>query len=208
LFDIIGLALLGVSALVGLARGFLREVTMVAALIVAGLAALYGLRYVGPPARAVVHPAWMGDIAAVLIVFLAVYIVLRVVSVAMIRRLHDSSGLGAVDRMAGGGLGLLRGLIILGIIDIGIHLAPPAGGVPAWITSARLFPVAERSGAAVRSIAPKGSQIANRLRPEIEKAMKSGEGDPNSGAGGGAAHETRYGHAARKGLDDVVERTR
>jgi membrane protein required for colicin V production len=207
LFDIIAIALLAVSAIVGLARGALREVATVAALIAAGIAAIYSLRYVGPLARQAIHPAWLADIGAILIIFLAVYITLRVLSSALIRRVHDTRGLGGLDRLAGGGLGLARGLIVLGVLDLGIHLAPPAMGVPSWITQARLFPLAEKCGEAVRAAVPKGSQIAHRLTPEIEKVVKTGQGEPISRSGGGSSDDNDL-DRARKGLDDVAEKTR
>jgi membrane protein required for colicin V production len=208
LFDIIVLSLLGVSALVGFVRGALREVTTVAAFVAAAFAAVYALRLVGPAARAALHPAWLGNVAALLVVFLVVYITLRVISAGAIRSLHDTRGLGFLDRLIGGGLGLARGLIVLGLINLAIHLAPPAPGMPGWVTNARLYPLSEKCGALVRAIAPKGSQVARRLTPELEKAVKSNEGDQDASSDGGQSEESGYDRNARKGLDDVVEKTR
>jgi len=208
LFDIIALAVLGVSALVGVVRGALREITTVVAFIAASFAAVFALRFVGPMARAALHPAWLGNTAALLIVFLVVYVVLRIIGASLVRGLHRTSALGALDRMVGGGLGLLRGLILLGLAYMAIHLAPPASGLPSWITDAKLYPVAAKCAEVIRAVAPKGSQIAHRLTPDIEKAVKSGDGDPAVTSGGGQSDETDYAHAARKGLDDVVEKTR
>jgi membrane protein required for colicin V production len=208
LFDIIVLCLLGVSALIGFARGAVREITTVVAFIVAAFAAIFALRFVGPMARAALHPAWMGNTAALLVVFLVVYIVLRVISGGMIRSLHSTAGLGMLDRLIGGGFGLVRGLIILGLINMAIHLAPPAAGAPGWIVGAKLYPLSGKCADAIRAIAPKGSEIAHRLTPEIEKAVKSGDGDSAASSDGGQSGETSYDHAARKGLDDVVEKLR
>lgn len=208
LFDIIALSLLGVSALVGFARGALREITTVAAFVLAAFAAVYALRYVGPLARAALHPAWLGNVAALLVVFLVVYVILRVISAGLTRSLHDTAGLGMLDRLIGGGFGLFRGLIVLGLINMAIHLAPPAAGMPGWIANAKLYPLSERCAAAIRAIAPKGSDMARRLTPSLERAVKSGDGDNGSSSDGGQSDESGYDHAARKGLDDVVEKTR
>ena len=70
LFDIIALSLLGVSALVGFVRGALREVTTVVAFVIAAFAAVFGLRFAGPLARAALHPAWLGNVTALLVVAL------------------------------------------------------------------------------------------------------------------------------------------
>ena len=208
LFDIIALALLGVSALIGFARGALREVTTVAAFVIAAFAAVYALHFIGPMARAALHPAWLGNIAGLLVVFLGVYITLRVLSGGMIRSLHSTRGLGLVDRLIGGGFGLVRGLIVLGMINLAIHLAPPAAGAPGWIVQAKLWPLSEKCASLVRAIAPRGSEFARRLTPEIEKAVKSNDDDQGASSDGGQSSESGYDGVARKGLDDVVEKTR
>lgn len=208
LFDIIALSLLGVSALVGFVRGALREVTTVVAFVIAAFAAVFGLRFVGPLARAALHPAWLGNVAALLVVFLAVYVTLRIISSGMTRSVHGTRGLGMLDRLIGSGFGLLRGLIVLGLINMAIHLAPPPLGEPAWIVNAKLYPLSTKCAEMVRAVLPKGSDMARRLTPAIEKAVKSGEGDESSSSDGGQSNESSYDHAARKGLDDVAEKTR
>lgn len=210
LFDVIALALLGVSALVGLARGALREVTTVVALVAAVFAAAFGLRFVGPIARAALHPAWLGNVTALLVVFLVVYVALRVIGSGLTRSLHDTRGLGLMDRLIGGGFGLVRGLVALGVINIAIHMAPAPQGEPSWIVNAKLYPLSEKCAHVLRALAPKGSDMVKRLTPTIEKAVKSGESDDGSAspADGGQSNESGYDHAARKGLDDVAEKLR
>ncbi len=208
LFDIIALSVLGVSALVGVVRGALREITTVVAFIAAAFAAVFSLRFIGPMARAALHPAWLGNTVALLIIFIVVYVALRIVGAGLVRSLHKTSALGALDRMVGGGFGLLRGLILLGLAYMAIHLAPPASGLPSWITEAKLYPVAAKCAEVIRTVAPKGSQFAHRLTPDIEKAVKTGDGDPGASSDGGQSGKTDYADTARKGLDDVVEKTR
>lgn len=210
LFDIIALALLGVSALIGVVRGALREVITVAAFVIAVFAAAFGLRFVGPIARAALHPAWLGNVAALLVVFLVVYVGLRVIGSGLIRGVHDTRGLGLMDRLIGGGFGLVRGLVALGVINIAIHMAPAPQGEPGWIVNAKLYPLSERCAHVLRALAPKGSDMVKRLTPSLEKAVKSGEGDEGSGPAseGGQSSESGYDHAARKGLDDVAEKLR
>ena len=208
LFDIIALSILGVSALIGFARGALREVTTVVAFVLAAFAAVYGLHFLGPMARREVHPAWLGNAIALLVIFLVVYVVLRVISSGLTRSLHSTTGLGTVDRLIGGGFGLIRGLVALGLINMGLHMAPAAAGAPAWITSARLYPLSETCADVIRTVAPKGSQIAHRLTPDLAKAVNTTDDDQASSSGGGQSGEKVYDHKARKGLDDVAEKLR
>jgi membrane protein required for colicin V production len=208
LFDIIALSILGVSALVGFVRGAVREVATVVAFVLAAFAAVFALRFIGPLARGALHPPWLGNITALLVVFLVVYITLRVLGSGLTRSLHNTRGLGMLDRLLGGGLGLVRGLIVLGLISLAIHLAPSPNGVPGWISSARLYPLSEKCAGFVRAFAPRGSALAHRLTPEIEKAVISGEGDRTDSSAVGHSDESGYARAARKGLDDVAEKTR
>jgi membrane protein required for colicin V production len=208
LFDIIAILLLAVSALVGLVRGALREITTVAAFIIAALGALFALRFVGHLARSAIHPPWLGNVVALLAVFLAIYIAIRALSGGLIRSVQGVQGLGAIDRLIGAGLGLARGLVMLGLINIAIHLAPPATGEPAWILNARLYPLSERCAAVVRAIVPKGLQAARSLTPEIEKAVRSNQDDADSRSDVGQSGESRYDRGARRSGDEPLETTR
>ncbi len=105
LFDLgAGLVLL-VSVLVGWFRGGTREVATVAAIVIAAIVSLVALRLTGPIARHAISTPWLANVVAILIVFGAVYILLRVAASALTRRLHQSSALGNLDRLAGAGFG-------------------------------------------------------------------------------------------------------
>jgi membrane protein required for colicin V production len=208
LFDIIALSILGVSALVGFARGALREVTTVVAFIAAAYAAVFGLHFLGPLARHEVRPAWLANAIALLVLFLVVYIALRVISSGLTRSLHSTSGLGALDRAIGGGFGLVRGLVALGLINLGLHMAPAAAGAPVWITQAKLYPLSQTCADVVRAVAPRGTQIAHRLTPDLATAVNTTDDDEDASSGGGQSAEKRYDQKAGKGLDDVAEKLR
>ncbi len=206
LFDIIALLILGVSTVVGLVRGALREVTTVVAFVIAVFAALLALRFTAPMARAAVHPAWAGNAVAVIVVFLAVYVLMRVVAGAVTRGVHDTKVLGTADRLIGGAFGLVRGLVALGLMTLLFHAATPPEQVPAWISQAKLHPLAEMSATALRTLAPRGLAMAHRFSPVLANAVKGG--DQSQTADGGQSPESGYDHAAKKGLDDVVEKSR
>jgi membrane protein required for colicin V production len=204
LFDFIALTILGVSTLVGLIRGALREVTTVAAFVLAVVIALFALRFTAPMARAAVHPAWAGNAVAVVVVFLAAYVLLRVLAAAATRSVHETRVLGAADRMIGGAFGLVRGLVALGLMTLLFHAATPPEQVPAWIADAKLHPVAEMAATALRTLAPKGLSMAHRLTPALTNAVRGG--DPPQNTDGEDSPGTGYHHRARKGLDDAAEK--
>src|SRR5665213_2939658 len=79
LFDYIAGAVLLVSGLIGFARGATREVTTVIAFVLAAIVAVFALRFTGPIARHAIHTAWIANTAAILILFILAYIVLRMI---------------------------------------------------------------------------------------------------------------------------------
>ena len=200
LFDVIALALLAVSAGVGFFRGAVREMATVLALLVAAAIALWGLRLSGPLAREVMEPAWAANVAAIVVVFTVVYIVLRLLGGGLANRVQATNVLGFLDRLIGAGFGLLRSLVVLGAFSLALNAATPPERMPAWITGAALYPLTRAAGGVLKTFAPKGFDVADRLRPAISDAVRDGAGDPPS--------EEGYDERARDSIDELVEQSR
>jgi membrane protein required for colicin V production len=173
LFDLAAGLVLIVSALVGWIRGASREVATVAAILIAAVVALAALRFTGPVARHAIATPWIANIAAILIVFVAVYILLRVLAAGLTRQLHQTSGLGGLDRTVGAGFGVARALVILGLASLTINAIVPADRMPTWISGAFLYPVASVSGHALKLFAPQGVHLAHQVEPVVGKAISS-----------------------------------
>jgi membrane protein required for colicin V production len=175
LFDLAAGLVLIVSAAVGWIRGATREVTTVAALVAAAVVAMLALRFTAPLARGAIHTPWLANIAAILIVFTAVYIVLRVAAGAMTRGIHRTRGLSEVDRAVGAGFGVARALVVLGLAYLTINAVTPPERMPVWIKGAVLYPLSEISGRALRSFAPQGSKLAREVEPIVGHALSGAE---------------------------------
>jgi membrane protein required for colicin V production len=193
LFDLGAGAVLVVSALVGWLRGGSREVAGVAALIVAAVSGFAALRFTGPIARAAIHPAWLANLAAILIVFAAVYVLLRTVAAAITRRIHQTS-LGSVDRAMGAGFGLARAFVALGLINMMMVAVTPPERMPAWITGAFLYPLTGVSADMLKAFAPRGVKLARELAPAVGRAIAGG-GDENRDYNATGANSLRVEHA-------------
>jgi len=144
----------------------------------------------------------------VLIMFLAVYILVRVLASALTRGVHSTQTLGTVDRVIGAGFGLIRGLVVLGVFNLAFNLAPPPSGVPAWVGHAKLYPLSADCARTLLALAPKGSALAGRLAPAITGAVTRETAESPSSSAIGQTPDNDYSHAARKGLDDAVEKSR
>ena len=171
LFDIAAGLVLLVSALVGWTRGGTREVSSLVAFVLAAILTLGALRFTGPVARHAIHTAWLANVAALLVVFAAAYILLRVIAAAVTRSLHQSKALSGADRTLGVGFGVVRALVILGLASLTINAVTPPERMPAWISDAVLWPALEVSGVALKTFAPSGARLARQVAPVVGRAI-------------------------------------
>ena len=157
-FDVAALLIVLVSALIGWSRGAVKELVTLTAFALAALAAVFLLPITGGLFRRLVHPAWAGNAAAIVVLFLIVYIALRVMGAWITQQLHASS-LGSLDRGAGGVIGVLRALVVLGAFFLVFAAVTPAELRPPWITGALTWPLAGASGRALSVFAPAGMKL-------------------------------------------------
>lgn len=165
-FDYAAGILLVVSGLFGFARGATHEVTTVVALVVAAILAVAALRFTGPLALHAIHTPWLAKAAAVLLTFILVYAILRLIGGALSRGVKQTS-LSGLDRLLGLGVGLVRALVVLGGFILLIDAATPQERMPAWITGAKLYPLASAAGGALRTFAPRGLKVAQSVAPDL-----------------------------------------
>lgn len=198
-FDILAGLLLLISGLNGLWRGAASEVARVVSFLIAVVTAVYALRVTGPAFGEVVDPPWVANTAAVLIVFIAVYLLLRLIGAGMTRRVHDHAALGALDRVMGLAFGLLRALAVLGVFQLLYAAAAGSGPGPAWVSGALLYPTAKASGDVLRVFAPRIGEMSEKLPAAITTSVRQGATSaPNEG----------YSDGERDQLDDLVESAR
>jgi membrane protein required for colicin V production len=176
-FDFLVLGLLLISAAVGFARGAVREVFALVALVAAASLAIFGLPVFGPMVREVVKPGWLGTIASLVLVFAVAFIALRLIGAGIARQVQNTQMLGFLDRSLGLLIGLGRGLIVLGALFLMFNAATPADLRPRWITEARTWPLATSMGALIEKLMPQGLDVAGRLKPAFDRAVGQGSGD-------------------------------
>ncbi|MDP8915929.1 MAG: CvpA family protein [Pseudomonadota bacterium] len=180
-FDLVVLVLLLVSGLVGFVRGFTRELVTVGAFLGGALAALFTLRFSRPLGRAVIDPDWAGDVSAFLIVFLLVYILLRILGARLHLSVRKIGALSSIDRAAGVGIGLVRALVLIGVFHLVLHTATPEERLPTWMTGAASYPLSSAAAAGLRVVAREGAENADGLGPAIRGAVADTEPEPDLG---------------------------
>jgi membrane protein required for colicin V production len=169
--DGIAVAVVLLSGLLALARGFVREILGVFAWVTSGLVALsaYGafepfvLHYVSNPKLAL--PL---TIAAV---FLVVLIILTII-VSFIASLVRDSVLSGLDRTLGLVFGLVRGAVIVCLLLIFVSIFLQPAEWPAAVINAEFLPATETGASLLISLLPA------RFRPVLGHPLPSDAGQP------------------------------
>ena len=137
----------------GFVRGFVHE----ALAFLAWVAAVVALKMFHAPVQLAVSNLAKSDLAAsalaVAIIFIPVYFLVRFLA-RRLGKASRSSALGPVDRLLGGGFGMLKGLIGATLVFLLANMLTdmvyrPTSDRPAWMTDSRTFPLLNASSRAV-----------------------------------------------------------
>ncbi len=193
LFDVLAGLLLLVSGLTAFMRGATRELTEMLAFVIAVLISILCLRFTAPVLRGMMSPDWAAVTAALLIVFVIVFLLLKVVGSQITSRVQSAGALGTVDRLIGAAFGLIRAMVILGAFTLLVQMAGGEAGPPKWVAEARLYPVTAGAGKVLKAFAPSAFAAAGKVAPAVKDAVRDGAG---------------YSDDERKAMDDAVEKSR
>lgn len=114
-FDYIVLAIVGLSILLSMMRGFVREILSLAGWVVAFFVAKYYTLELAPLLPQAIPSESLRLLAAFLILFLATLLVTSLLSIAL-AQIFKQIGLNWMDRILGAFFGLARGMVIVGIL--------------------------------------------------------------------------------------------
>lgn len=120
--DVVILALLAISLILGLIKGLLRQVIGIAAVIVGFLLAA---RYYLPVSRTVgrfVSAGKWAELVSFLLLFIAVLLAGWLLAFLLSKIIHGP--LKFFDHLLGGGLGLLKGILLCGVIVFALLVFP------------------------------------------------------------------------------------
>ena len=180
LLDFIVVAVLLLSAILALIRGFTREVFSLLGWVGAAAAAWFLLPYTEPYARQIVDDVLAARIIASVAVFIVVLFAITFLGSPVSGRIRESQ-FSSMDRLLGGLFGVVRGavLIVLGYLVL-VSFYPKDSQIP-WMRDAISKPYLER-----------GLRVAEGLLPE--GVIQSGRR---------AAEDLRTGAEIKKKIDDA-----
>src|SRR6202046_5278209 len=167
LLDIVLIAVMLISGLLAMVRGFMREILSIIAWILAAGATLYAYSKLLPLAKQYFNNDIVAAVAVIGGVFLVTLLVVSVLTIRISDMVLDSR-VGALDRTLGFLFGLGRGLIIVVIAFQFFTWLVPDRSQPEWVKNAKSRVVLTGTGQWLISMLPEDpeSTILNKLKKQ------------------------------------------
>jgi membrane protein required for colicin V production len=165
LLDIILLAVMLISGLLAMIRGFMREILSIGAWAVAAIVTLYSYGRVLPIAKQYFSSDAVAAGVSAGGVFLGTLLIVSIITARISDMVLDSR-VGALDRTLGFLFGLGRGLVIVVVAFLFFAWLVPDRSQPEWVRSAKSKLVLQNTGQWLMSMLPDDpeSTILKRLK--------------------------------------------
>lgn len=165
-FDFSVFAVIGLSAIVSFARGFVRETLSIAAFIVAALAAVWAYEPLQPAVTRLIDPDFLGEFLIVMAVFLLVYVAVTILTSSLSTLIRESGRVNFIDRVLGLIFGVARGLLLsaLALIFINVVFGEEK---PEGVETAATYEVVESVANLLALALPESARIGANLLPSV-----------------------------------------
>jgi len=134
-------------------RGFIWETLTIFAWAAAAFSSLYFGPALVPMTKSLVNADWLASLLAYASVFLAVFIPFAFMSHRFSQTVKNSP-IGPLDRAAGVGFGVVRGLVIVGLAYMAFTYFVPIRQQPRCVTEAKLMPMVQDTADILLSVVP------------------------------------------------------
>ena len=199
ILDLVLLAVMLISGLLAMIRGFMREILSIASWGIAALATLYSFQKLLPFAKNYINNDTIAAAAVIGGVFIGTLIVISLITTRISDMVLDSR-IGALDRTLGFLFGLARGLLIVVVAFLFFTWLVPDKQRPDWVTAAKSLTLLNSTGVWLQSLLPDDPEntILNKHKknkpeeeqPDAEPASPGSEG---------------YSKPARDGLQKLID---
>jgi len=177
LLDAILVAIMLVSALLAMVRGFSREVLSVLSWVAAAAAAFFFYKKLTPFALQYIHNEKVAMAASAAGIFFLTLLIVSFITLKIADFIIDSR-IGALDRTLGFLFGAARGLLLVVVAMVFFNwLTPPeSGNQPVWVTQARSKPMLDELGAKLVAALPDNPEATIRQRFQGGQAAQQPSG--------------------------------
>ena len=177
--DIAIVVIVGISALIALGRGLVKEVLSIVGWVLAGAAVIYLLPVLNPFTLKYIESGWMAGIATaafILIVFMIVWIYATAGVVGKIR----TSKLSGLDRLLGLFFGIVRAFLLIVLMYILISWMMPVKSQPDLLRKSKYFQIAGNFAEPIEKLIPKDTLDA--IKEKTSEVGLTGDDDDEPAA--------------------------
>ena len=178
LLDVFLLAVMLISGILAMIRGFMREILSIAAWGGAAVVTLYGYSKLLPAAKQYLNNDIVAAGVTVGGLFLGTLVIISILTVRIADMILDSR-IGALDRTLGFLFGLARGLLIVVVAFVFFDWLAPVKQ-PAWVTDAKSRVVLKGTGQWLQSLLPE--DLDKYISGVLKKRPKGDEDAPEDAA--------------------------
>jgi membrane protein required for colicin V production len=179
------IAIVLISAVLAMVRGFTREVLAIASWGAAAVAAIYFHPLVLPFVKPYISKDTIALAVAAAIVFFATLIIVSIITVKISDAILDSK-VGPLDRSLGFVFGALRGLLLCVIAFAFFNWLVPEKTQPVWVKNAKLKPLLQSTGEELMAMLPDDPEgLLNKLKkakPASDEPAPDSDTSPAPGA--------------------------
>ncbi len=147
------IAIILISALLAMFRGFTREVLAIASWGAAAVAAIYFHPYVLPFVKSYISKDAVALVVSVAIVFFVTLILVSVITIKISDAILDSK-VGPLDRSLGFVFGAVRGILLCVIAFVFFNWLVPEKAQPDWVKDAHMKPLLQSTGDELIALLP------------------------------------------------------
>ena len=152
--DLIIIAILLLSAILAMVRGFVREVLAIAGWIGAAFVTIWGLPEARPYARQYITDTLIADVLTGVVLFVVSLLVFSVIGHYVAKGVRGSA-MQAVDRFLGFLFGVFRGALLVCLAYLlMLWLMPDEEQRPDWLREAQAVPYLERGSSIIEALVP------------------------------------------------------
>jgi membrane protein required for colicin V production len=201
ILDLVLLAVMLISGLLALVRGFMREILSIAAWGAAALVTLYAFSKLLPTAKTYFNNDTVASVVVVAGTFIVTLIVVSIVTVRISDMILDSR-IGALDRTLGFLFGLARGLLIVVVAFLFFSWLVPDKQRPDWVTNAKSRVVLQGTGDWLLALLPDDPEntILKKFKKNKPEDETTTDTEPAPPPGDG------YSKPARDSLKKLIEK--
>ena len=151
--DVVFLIIVGISALVGIARGMTKEILSILGWVLAAAAVFYITPIVDPMMHKYISSSILSSIVSGMII-LIVFCIIWVLTVDRLAVVIRTSKLSALDRIFGFVFGIARGVLIVILVALMISTIIPEDSQKGVFADSKYFKVASNSAEPLKKLIP------------------------------------------------------